>query len=611
MGNLKRALIPIEQNQGLGRVSKQLAGTIDVSNKVSIVSDSDPFVDGSQVFKYELDGNTLDTDQVTPVDGTPTNITYDYEGQKFGTAQAVFDGTAFITGTASINSNAFSYSTVVTTDTVDVAYKYLFAMSNMVISNGSATNKNLWFRDGTSTWLDLGYSLTVGKQETVEINVNNTVLELYIDGLLVSSHTIASTIIDGIFSIGSNTGGTSSFYKGKLDQPEVYNRATTAGESESLYFQEITRADNLITTTDVEVAYHNGYNLGAVNTAEALTNPTIEALTPSAINFGYVNEGSNTISWTVDEPVYGKNNKRTSAINPDIIDEGFTFSSSNGAELATNGTFDTDIVGVSAIDAVTLSWEAGTLKLTSTGASGRFAKYSLPTEIGKKYRAMGYVVNADSVGGTYLSLTSDDGLITYGILNNAGVLLPYIDFIAETTTTDFRFTTSGTATESSNFDNLTLFETDIKKDTAYVTPRTYLNTKIEADSAGKPALASEWIGATLVERRVVAEKAEINDLVVKDGFSLNQDEIILTAERVLGVEYLNDTKKPINVGLIVSGTNTTVYGRIYVDDILRAYSRNSDTASGSTFITVQIEVKPNSTYKCEAVGTVSSWIENR
>lgn len=502
-------------------VSKQTAGDITISNVVSIVSDSDPFLDASQVFKYELDGNTLDTDQVTPVDGTPTNITYYYEGQKFGTAQAVFNGTTSkILGTASIASNAFTYSMVITPDTVDATDKILidFTTGRGVLLNGSAsgTNKNLSYYDGVG-YNDLGYKLTVGKQETVGITVNGTTLKLFIGGLLHSTHTVASTSIDGVFAVGSKFNGASDFFKGKIDQPEVYNRTLTDAEMESLYFQEITRTDNLITTTDVEVAYHNGYNLGAVNTAEALTNlGRTVTLSASAWNYLYTVEGSDVLTATPYEPVYGKNNKRTVAgYNPDIVDGGFTFSSSGGDELAPTLA----LANWGLLDVTLSNPTSDVLRATATGAT-QYVYFTMNMVAGEKYKFK--IKVKSNTAGTAGAIYIKEGSAGIGYANtpftySTSEAVYDVDFVA--LSTDLAFIQIYANVAIGDYVDISLasfFETNIEKDTAYVTPRTYLNTKIEADSAGKPALAEEWIGSSLVERRGVFEDLEVsNDLEAK------------------------------------------------------------------------------------------------
>ena len=527
--DLKTDLTLFESNKSMFAVSKQTSGDITVSNVVSIVSDSDPFLDASQVFKYELDGNTLDTDQVTPVDGTPTDITYDYDGQKFGTAQAVFDGvTGKIQGTASIASSAFSYSMVVTPDVVDDTYKNLidFATGRGTLTNGyNAVNGNLTYFDGTIRY-DLGYSLTVGKQETVGISVNGTSLDLYIDGVFVSNHTVGSTSIDGGFNIGARNplSGASDYFKGKIDQVEVYNRNLTAGEMESLYFQEITRTDNLITTTDVEVAYHNGYNLGAVNTAEALTNlGRTVTLSASAWNYLYTVEGSDTLTATVDEPVYGKNNKRTVAgYHPDIINNGKTYSSVvNGNEKVDNGTFDTDVVSWGITDA-TLAWEAGRALVTYVAPS-QVLTGSTTGVVKDKMYTVEFDVTLNSIVGSghYVAIgstsSSDGEFFDFGAVGETKRVKLRIRAVSDSGSV--RIVTYMSTADSYYIDNVTIFEAEIEEDTAYATPRTYLNTKIEADSAGKPALASEWIGASLVDRRGVFEDLEVsNDLETKGKF---------------------------------------------------------------------------------------------
>lgn len=498
-------------------VSKVLAGYLAISNVVSIVSDSDPFSDSSQVFKWELDGNANDTDTTTPINGTPTNVTWDFENQKFGSGQAVFDGTAYISGTASIASSNFSYNFVVTPSAVDSTNKFLidFTTGRGILANGNTTTptENLSYFDGVA-YNDLGYKLTVGKQETVGITLAGTTLKLYIDGLLHSTHTVGSTSIDGVFTLASRnpTSGLGNYFIGSIDQAEVYNRTLTDAEMESLYFQEVTRTDNTVNSTGLVLGYSNGYDNGAKNTQEAITDgaKTI-TLSASAINYIYKIEGNDTLQATTVEPVFGLNNKRTSAVNPDVFVDGKWWNSTNGDELVTNGTDFVDTTGWTPINA-SLSVVDGKMRITSSAGGVTQAYQEETVVIGKKYRAFLDVPLEAQTGSFYVSLgTTAGGIdIGYGELTEVGTV--YFDFTPTTTTVYIhtRLDASTLASEYLDVKKISLFEEIIEPDTAYTTPRTYIQA-IEADSAGYPSAEIEWQPATLVEKRVVSQTIRANE----------------------------------------------------------------------------------------------------
>lgn len=501
-------------------ISKVLAGLLSVTNVVSIEASADPFADSSQKIKFRLNGDITETSgNVTSI--SQSGLTYDFEGQKWGTAQGVFDGTAYITGTSAINSNTFSYNFVITPTIVESGGDDIlldFTTGRGTVINGTASNKNLSYFDGTG-YTDLGYKLTVGKQETIGITVNGTTLKLYVNGLLHSTHTVTSSAIDGIFIIGSNLSGTGNFTSCKLDQLEVYLGEKTATEMEALHFQEITRTDNEVTTTGLKVGYANGYgDNGAIKTSESFTDgsKTLVGLTTSSMNYPYTTEGDvANINFTTVEPVFGTNNKRTSAVNPDVFVDGKWYDSVNGTELVTNGTDLVDTTGwtageVSGGTASTLSVVNGNLRVTSTGATNGTGEQILTLVVGERYR---FKVKGLLGTSAYWALRLGTTLHGTEIYNSDAIESDkeiFFDFYATTTSLYVTLLNSSVSDSYNDFGNISSFLTNIEPDTAYTTPRTYLPNIVETDSANKPALLHEWQPATLVEKYGVFDKLALN-----------------------------------------------------------------------------------------------------
>lgn len=215
----------------------------------SIVSNPDPFGDGSGIALYMMDGDV--TDETGVYDGTPTSITY-ADGE-FGQS-AVFGGSSsrvligstvceFGTGDFTISFWA-KHSTIATQDIIfqtgragDTAtitfgtYNVLEGHTNLVYTLGQAT-------------ADIGISAgTVNNDGIFHLYIlkrTGDVTELKVDD--VSKGTLAGHSAISVTSTyqtklgcGEGGGGYSYFYPGNLDQCRIFNRATTTAEDTILY----------------------------------------------------------------------------------------------------------------------------------------------------------------------------------------------------------------------------------------------------------------------------------------------------------------------------------------------------------------------------------------
>lgn len=122
-------------------------------------------------------------------------------------------------------------------------------------------------------------------------------------------------------------------------------------------------------------------------------------------------------------------------------------------ELITNGSFDTDASGWSALN-VTLSVVSGRLRVTNTGSGSGIAHQAIATEVGK-----GYVVRSDAFLGTSTNVrvsaatAAGNTAIAY---SGAGVGKAFT-FTATTTTTYIRCQTmTTTAGLYDDFDNISV-----------------------------------------------------------------------------------------------------------------------------------------------------------
>lgn len=205
----------------------------------SIVSDSDPFSDGSLVAKYELDGNANDT--TGNYNGTATDVTYDTG--KFGQGGVLSDTNGYIdTGFNPISgTNDWAISMMLNLNILNdervLASQYqvgadgrvLFYTSSdgSIIINGAVTEAGLLKTD-------------VGFQHLVLVR-ESQIFYLYIDKVLKLTNADTISILDTVLRIGGNPvwANQNRDIDGILDQVEIYNRALTAEEVDALYLQEL------------------------------------------------------------------------------------------------------------------------------------------------------------------------------------------------------------------------------------------------------------------------------------------------------------------------------------------------------------------------------------
>tara|TARA_R110000787_G_scaffold75718_1_gene167451 strand:+ start:364 stop:2508 length:2145 start_codon:yes stop_codon:yes gene_type:complete len=105
-----------------------------------------------------------------------------------------------------------------------------------------------------------------------------------------------------------------------------------------------------------------------------------------------------------------------------------------GAELVTNGTFETDVSGWAISSGSTISFSSGAIEV-NFGSSTAYATQSFPTEIGAVYRISGEILQ---VGGVFCGIRkADDATATINIVTLASTLGSHEGTFTATATTTF------------------------------------------------------------------------------------------------------------------------------------------------------------------------------
>ena len=130
-----------------------------------------------------------------------------------------------------------------------------------------------------------------------------------------------------------------------------------------------------------------------------------------------------------------------------------------GSELVTNGTFDSDVVGWTAV-AANFTYSAGRAILANTSASNAEAYQAITTVVGKTYKVSAYMeLGVNAIVPRIAAMTTYGGgvLALVEALAGAGVYNFY--FVATTTTTYIGlFTNSTNATTTDYYDNISCKE---------------------------------------------------------------------------------------------------------------------------------------------------------
>lgn len=240
------------------------------------------------------------------------------------------------------------------------------------------------------------------------------------------------------------------------------------------------------------IPFANGLDAnGAINSTLS-KNETISGLTfTEGKNYVY-GKSDGTYGTTPHEPMYGSIRNRTYATEaPEYfnIAENKWYTTTGHGELVTNGTFDTDVSGWTAVNS-TLSVSNSTLKVTNSGAVNGQAYQVVNTEIGKTYKfkfkfSLGTSLNVGIRVGTAI-FNGDYVLQTY-----SASTIGEFTFVAKTTTTYITFQNESTNNGYNYFDDISMFLLVPTISTATTHGRNYLNAIVYADQNGQPTYVEQ------------------------------------------------------------------------------------------------------------------------
>jgi len=232
-----------EANNATVEIKKE---TIFSPNEGSLVSNVDPFGDGSGVALWQLDGNANDTGG--NYNGTWSG-TEQYDTGKWGQA-AKFDGSSYIT----ISNDIYSYfetgkswtiSCWARWDALNNWSRVLDFYGYILIANNSTSNTlEIDHRsDGQNgIYIYLNGFIIINNLYHITISYDNN-LDLY--KLYINSNIITPAFVtksgspdSPINAFGKSSWSADSLFSGLIDQVRIFNRALTGDEILKLYIED-------------------------------------------------------------------------------------------------------------------------------------------------------------------------------------------------------------------------------------------------------------------------------------------------------------------------------------------------------------------------------------
>ena len=282
------------------------------------------------------------------------------EGYIFKTADA--QGTIFDTG----GSSSSTIGTAV----------YINSGGNLRLTVRQATG-------GTVVNESFPGSVALNRWQHIAVSYDGTSIRIFVEGILlktVSYNTQSSTDSSANFNIGVydavGGGGLAGYFNGFISNLRVI-------DGTALYTTNFTAPTEALTNV-------TNTTLLCCNSS---TSATASTVTPGTI--------------TANGDVFATRNELTGSIVLAVAG----ISTATGANLVTNGHFDANTTGWTAVDA-TLTWAQGRVQTNRTGGSGLTAYQAITVESGKRYTVSGIV---DSTGsGNRQDLRVLDDLATNG-----------------------------------------------------------------------------------------------------------------------------------------------------------------------------------------------------
>jgi hypothetical protein len=125
------------------------------------------------------------------------------------------------------------------------------------INSSGHVNGSFWFNNSLRT-IQSTSQLSTGQWNHLALTFNQSVLKMYVDGLLETTSSFSVSTINktgNSIYLGSST-GTSQFYNGLLDNVNIYNNTRTASEISQDFQNATVRVVNQSTTCTSGISYH-------------------------------------------------------------------------------------------------------------------------------------------------------------------------------------------------------------------------------------------------------------------------------------------------------------------------------------------------------------------
>ncbi len=221
----------------------------------STASNTNPLSEGAGVALYSLDYDASEASGY--YDGTPTNVEFGVGGKiNYGARFNATSSNINIGGNVVNSLTKLSVSMWVywdgTTNSNDDYFIALGKASSGKIFSADITNSTgiIGFYDGASVLNSTG-AVSANTWTHIVLTADATVLKMYLNGSLDSTHTISSLNFDSSGNagfIGSWITGTDYEFDGSIDQVRLFSKALNSTEVSTLYAE--TACVHTATTTD-------------------------------------------------------------------------------------------------------------------------------------------------------------------------------------------------------------------------------------------------------------------------------------------------------------------------------------------------------------------------
>ena len=421
-----------------------------------------------------------------------------------------------------------------------------------------------------------------------------------------------------------NTAGQTYLYMVEFDTNAI------DGTPDGSYFKYITDNSDLNVTNGI-FNFTNGKDYQGFKTSSLEVTKTFDftGVTDGLKWIGIKEDSSVVIE--DKKPSIGIYSKEYADDNRLVFKDGQWYSTSGG-ELVTNGTFDVDTSGWVASNNAdglntftvnsgeTITLDQGALLLTGSTADYPLAYTDIDLVGGETYSINVTLIDNTGANGPYVRLIkySDANRTVYigydDVKSLANLELGTSTYSYTAESAYYRLIIMGTITDNQivKFDNITVYKLEPTLSTTPLSPISFMRNPVMITSETPQYIdytdeIIENVMTTLQTDKVISK-----DLVVTDSFDLGQKWVDETANRALGVTYINTTGKDINILITCVNNNGGVnHFGILVDDKIVTRTGLQDTTlyTDRTLCTV---VPNNSTYICKVFyGTVflQKWFE--